>query len=99
MRLGVISMGTADGLRWLHAGRVLVRGRAVPIVGAPSLEHTRVDLTAVPDARVGDEVVVIGRQGDQEITAAEVAAKHGLGPHHVATIVGPRVSRVYVSGG
>jgi alanine racemase len=95
MRLGVVPMGSADGLRWLHAGRVLVRGRAVPLIGAPSLEHTRVDLTAVPDAAVGDEVIVIGRQGSLQITPAEVAAHHGLGLHHVATTVGPRVTRVY----
>jgi alanine racemase len=99
MRLGVIPMGSADGLLWLHAGRVLVRGRAVPIVSGPNLEHTRIDLTQVPDAQVGDEVVIIGRQGVAEITAAEVASRHGLGLHHVATIVGPRVARVYLSGG
>jgi len=97
MRLGVIPMGTADGLAWLHAGRVLVRGHAAPIVGGPNLEHTRIDLTGVPDARVGDEVVIIGRQGEAEITMAEVAARHGLGLHHVATTVGPRVTRVYLS--
>ena len=95
MRLGVVPMGSADGLRWLHAGRVLVRGREAPLIGAPSLEHTRIDLTAVPDAAVGDEVIVIGRQGDLEITPAEVAAHHGLGLHHVATTVGPRVARIY----
>ncbi len=99
MRLGVVPMGSADGLLWLSAGRVLVRGRSVPIVGGPSLEHTRVDLTLAPEARVGDPVVVIGRQGDLEITPAEVAERHGLGLHHVATTVGPRVARVYVSGG
>jgi alanine racemase len=76
---------------------VLVRGRAVPVVGSPSLEHTRIDLTSVPDARVADEVVIIGRQGDAEITVAEVAQHHGLGLHHVATTVGPRVARVYTS--
>lgn len=97
MRLGVIPMGSADGLAWLHAGRVLVRGRAVPLVGGPSLEHTRIDLTSVPDARVGDEVVVIGRQGEAEITVAEVAERHGLGLHHVATTVGARVTRVYIT--
>jgi alanine racemase len=97
MRLGVIPVGLADGLAWLHAGRVLVRGRAVPIVASPSLEHTRIDLTALPEARVGDEVVIIGRQGDAEISVAEVATRHGLGPHQVATIVGPRVGRVYLS--
>jgi len=99
MRLGVIPMGSADGLNWLHAGRVLVRGRSVPIVSAPSLEHTRVDLTAVPEASIGDEVVIIGRQGESEITMAEVAKRHGLGLHHVATTVGPRVTRVYFVGG
>ena len=99
MRLGVVPMGSADGLRWLHAGRVLVRGRVAPIVGSPSLEHTRIDLTGVPGARVGDEVVIIGRQGDLEISPAEVASRNGLGLHHVATTVGPRVARVYYSGG
>jgi alanine racemase len=97
MRLGVVPMGSADGLRWLHAGHVLVRGQAVPVVGSPSLEHTRIDLTAVPAASVGDEVVIIGRQGALEISPAEVAARHGLGLHHVATTVGPRVTRVYFS--
>lgn len=97
MRLGVVPMGSADGLRWLHTGRMLVRGRAAPILGSPALEYTRIDLTGVPDAAVGDEVVIIGRQGDLEITQAEVAAKHGLGLHHVATTLGPRVTRVYFS--
>ena len=95
LRLGVIPMGSADGLLWLHAGHVLVRGRKVPILTAPNLEHTRIDLTGVPDARVGDEVVIIGRQGAAEITLAEVAARHGIGSHHIATTVGPRVARVY----
>jgi alanine racemase len=99
MRLGVIPVGSADGLLWLHAGRVLVRGHAAPIVAGPNLEHTRIDLTGVPGARVGDEVAIIGRQGDLEITLAEVAGRHGLGLHHVATTVGPRVARLYFSGG
>ncbi|HVG78182.1 MAG TPA: alanine racemase [Patescibacteria group bacterium] len=99
MRLGVIPVGLADGMAWLHAGRVLVRGQAAPLVTGPNLEHTRIDLTGVPDACVGDEAVIIGRQGDAEITVAEVAKRHGLGLHHVATTVGPRVTRVYLSGG
>jgi len=99
MRLGVIPMGSADGLNWLHAGRVLVRGRSVPIVSSPSLEHTRIDLTSVPEAAIGDEVVIIGRQGTGEIAMGEVAKRHGLGLHHVATTVGPRVARVYFVDG
>ena len=98
IRLGIIPMGTADGMATLHDGRVLVRGREVPILAGPSLEHTRVDLTAVPDARVGDEVVVIGRQGEAEIPPSAVAARHRLAPHGVALSVRERVARVYLSG-
>ena len=94
MRLGIVPMGLADGLMQLHAGRVLVRGRAAPIVGGPSLEHTRVDLTAVPEAQVGDEVVVIGRQGDAEIALAEVAERQRLPAHALPPLIGPRVARV-----
>jgi alanine racemase len=96
MRLGVIPLGAADGLLHLHAGRVLVRGRSAPILGGPNLEHTRVDLTGVPDARVGDEVVVIGRQGDAEIALAEVAAHQKIAAHVLPTLLGPRVERVWL---
>ena len=98
MRLGIIPLGTADGLGQLHDGRVLVSGRSVPIIASPSLEHTRIDLTTVPDARVGDEVVVIGQQGAAEITPAAVGTRHGLAPHGVALAVRDRVARVYFSG-
>jgi alanine racemase len=98
MRVGVIPIGSADGLGWLHTGRMLVRGRAVPVLARPALEHTRVDLTNVADACLGDEVVIIGRQGDAEITIAEVADHHGLRLNQIATTVGPRVSRIYLAG-
>jgi alanine racemase len=98
VRLGVVPIGASDGLLMLHAGHVLAGGRRVPLLGRPSLEHTRVDLTAVPDARVGDLVTVIGRQGSAEITPADVAAHHGLKPLHVALAIGPRVARTYLPG-
>ena len=99
MRLGVVPIGAGDGFNHLHVGRVLVRGRSVPILAGPSLEHTRVDLTSVPDAAIGDEVVLIGRQGTEEITLDEVGAAHGLHPLHVALVIGPRVARVYLRDG
>jgi alanine racemase len=99
MRLGVIPIGTGDGFHRLHAGRVLVRGRSVPILARPSLEHTRIDLTTVPDAAVGDEVVLIGRQGAAEIDVEEVARRHGADPFALALGIGPRVARVYLRGG
>jgi alanine racemase len=99
MRLGVIPIGAGDGFNRLHAGRALVRGRSVPILAKPSLEHTRLDLTSVPDAVVGDEVVLIGKQGAQEITLDEAARRHELDPLHLALAIGPRVARVYLRDG
>jgi alanine racemase len=99
MRLGVIPIGMGDGFHRLNAGRVLVRGRRVPILARPSLEHTRVDLTTVPDAAVGDEVVLIGTQGGEAITPDEVAKQNGLDPLILALTIGPRVARVYLRSG
>ena len=98
-RLGVIPIGAGDGFHRLDAGAVLVRGRRAPILARPSLEHTRVDLSAVPGAAVGDEVVLVGGQGGEAITVDEVASRHALEPHHVALAIGPRVTRLYVRGG
>jgi alanine racemase len=96
LRLGVIPMGIGDGFNRLNAGCVLVRGRRVPILARPSLEHTRIDLTTVPDATLGDEVVLIGRQGAAEITLDEVADRQAVDPQILALGVGPRVARVYL---
>lgn len=98
MRVAVIPLGRSDGLRSLTCGEVLVRGRRVPIVGRLSLEHTRIDVTDVPDCRAGDEVVVIGRQGGEEIRFADVAAAHELDGPGLTLEVRPSVQRVYGHG-
>jgi len=72
LRVGVIPIGYSDGMARLHAGAVLIRGRRVPLLSPPSLEYTRLDLTGVPDAELGDEVVIIGHQGSESISADEV---------------------------
>jgi len=72
MRLGIVPIGYADGIHRANAGVVLVHGRRVPVLASPSLEYTRIDLTDTPDAQIGDEVVFIGRQGDEIIEAGEV---------------------------
>jgi alanine racemase len=95
VRIAVIPLGRADGLGRLHCGEVLVRGRRAPIVGRLSLEHTRIDVTDIPDCVAGDEVVVIGRQGDDEIAFEEVAALHDLDGVGLTLEVRPSVARVY----
>jgi alanine racemase len=71
-RLGVIPFGRADGMVTVNSGVVLVHGQRAQILGAPSVEHTRIDLTNVPSAKAGDDVVIIGRQGGDEITLQQV---------------------------
>lgn len=78
-RVGVIPFGVTDGQRRVSSPSVahaLVRGRRVPVLGT-SLEHTVVDLAGVPDAAVGDQVLLVGTDGDQQITLAEWAASTG----------------------
>jgi alanine racemase len=80
----------------LSAGWVLVRGRRVALLGPLSLEHARLDLSTAPEAEPGDQVVIIGAQGDERITVAEVlAANPGLPETALALQVGGSVRRVY----
>jgi alanine racemase len=72
MRIGVVPIGYSDGIDAANCGVALVRGERAPIVASASLEHTRLDLTAIPDACEGDEVVFVGFQGSASISAEEV---------------------------
>jgi alanine racemase len=98
--IAVIPAGYADGLDTRLGGRgdVLIRGSRVPIVGAVSMDMITVDVTDVGDVQPGDEVVLLGRQGDeswQQIDAREVAAAIGTIPWEVVCRLGTRVERHY----
>jgi alanine racemase len=95
MRIGVIPMGLADGLAQLTSGEVLVRGRRSPVIGI-FFEHARLDLTDLPEASAGDEVVVIGRQGGDEITLDEVAERLPFPSLSPASLVRESVPKVYI---
>ncbi len=94
--IAVIPVGYADGFRRApyHWGQVLVRGRRAPIVGRVTMDQTMIDVTAIPGVRVGDEVVLIGRQGNDEITAEEVAARLGTINYEVVSGILARVPRI-----
>jgi alanine racemase len=98
--IGIVPAGYADGLDTRLSGRgvVLGRGRRAPIVGGVSLDMIAVDVTDL-NAVPGDEVVLIGRQGDEEITAREVAAAIGSIPWEVVCRLGTRVERRYEAEG
>jgi alanine racemase len=94
-RVGVIPFGKVDGGGRCHADHVLVRGMRVPILGGPSLEYMRLDLSTIDDADAGDEVVLIGRQGSAHISLAEACAVRGATPSDLAMAIGPAVLRTW----
>ncbi|MGS0897556.1 alanine racemase [Burkholderia stagnalis] len=71
-RVGILPIGFRDNFDGVHAGYVLVNGKRAPVLGAASLEVTRVDLTHIPDARTGDAAVIFGEQGDEAITLRDL---------------------------
>ena len=98
--IAVVPAGYADGVDTRLSGRgvVLIRGRRVPIVGAVSMDMLTVDVTDVGVVEPGDEVVILGRQGDeswQRIDAREMAAAVGMIPWEVLCRLGTRVERAY----
>jgi alanine racemase len=95
-RIAVIPVGYADGFRRApsHWGEVLVRGQRAPIVGRVCMDQTMVDVTHIPEAQQGDEVVLIGRQGEDEITVEEVASCLGTINYEVISEILARVPRV-----
>ncbi len=100
-RVATIPMGYADGLRLTepNRGAVLINGRRAPVVGRMMMDCVVVDVTALPAVRVGDEVVVIGKSGRNEITAVEVAEWCDSSPYEVFCSLGRRVRRVYTRAG
>lgn len=96
-RIATVPMGYGDGLfrAASNRGHMLVRGALVPIVGNVSMDLTTLDVTDIEDAAIGDEVVVLGTQGDAVLTADAVAHAAGTIAYEVLTNVSRRVPRVY----
>ena len=98
-RIAVIPIGYADGFRrkpnnW---GEVLVRGQRAPIVGRVCMDQCMIGVTHIPGVRMGDEVVLIGAQGDDRIRAEDVAVKLGTNNYETTSLVTARVPRVYLA--
>ena len=99
--IGLVMCGYADGLpRSLsNRGSMIVRGKRVPIVGRVCMDMCMVDVTDVPEVEVGDEVVIIGRQGEMEITVDELADLCGTISYEVLCGISARVPRLYLRAG
>ncbi len=105
-RLAVVPVGYGDGYPWRLTNRaeVLLRGHRVPVAGAVSMDLTLLDVTDIEvetgrPVAVGEGVVLLGRQGDDVITAVELAEHAGTIPWEVTCALGLRLPRRYVRGG
>jgi alanine racemase len=95
-RMAVVPAGYADGLDTRLAGRMdaLVRGHRAPIVSSVCMDMMTIDVTGLT-VEPGDDVVLIGRQGEDEITVSEMAGRVGTIPYELLCRVGTRIERVY----
>ena len=98
MRLALIAAGYADGLDRRLGNRfsLLVRDQRAPLVGRISMDQSVLDVTEIPDVEPGDEVVIIGTQGRESLTAFDHADAAGTIPWEVFTRISPRVRRVEI---
>jgi len=100
-RIATLPIGYADGYRRAlsNCGRVLVRGRWAPVVGLVSMDLTLIDVTDVPEAAPGDEVILIGEQNGHTLTAEDLAGITGTLSYEITSGIGGRVPRRLVGTG
>ncbi|MBW2673575.1 MAG: alanine racemase [Deltaproteobacteria bacterium] len=100
-RIATIPVGYGDGYGAVmsNQGEALIRGRRAPIVGRISMDMCTVDVTHLPDCEIGDEVVLMGRQGDEYLSAGEIAEKAGTISYEILCALGKRAPRVFVDKG
>lgn len=97
-KVGIVPFGYDDGLPWRlsGAGQVLVEGRAAPIVGRISMDQMQVDLTDIPGASIGAEVLLYGTHNGHTLRPEQVSQTAGTIPYELLTRLGERVHRIYI---
>jgi alanine racemase len=97
--IGTIAIGYADGYNRLlsNQAEVLIRGKRAPIIGRVCMDLTMVDVTDIQGVAQGDEVILIGEQNGESITADKIAQKTSTISYEVLTSISSRVKRVYLS--
>jgi alanine racemase len=98
MRIGVLAVGYADGLphRLSNKGRILASGTPAAIIGTVSMDLTTIDLGNAPALKPGDEVTILGQEGDARLDAQQIARLAGTISYNILCGIGVRVKRVYV---
>ena len=97
--IAVAPVGYADGLRRTPSTwrEVLIHGRRAPLVGRVSMEKITLNVSRIPGVKAGDEVVLLGQQGDDCVSADEIAGWIRSNNYEVVTSIAPRVPRTYIS--
>src|SRR6266853_1398036 len=97
-KVGIVPFGYDDGLPWRlsGSGQVLVEGRPAPIVGRISMDQMQVDLTDIPGAGIGAEVLLYGTRNGHTLRPEKVAEDAGTIPYELLTRLGERVHRIYI---
>ena len=100
-RIATIPVGYGDGYGVImsNQGEALIRGRRVPLVGRVSMDMCTLDVSRLPECEVGDEVVLLGRQGGEYIPANDIAAKAKTISYEVLCALGKRAPRVFIQKG
>ncbi|MDP2840157.1 MAG: alanine racemase [Syntrophales bacterium] len=100
-RIATIPVGYGDGFGWplSNQGEALIRGKRVPIAGRISMDMCTLDISRVPECAVGDEVVLMGEQGGERITADGIAAKVHSISYEILCALGKRAPRVFLQQG
>ena len=98
-KIATIGIGYADGYSRLNSGKisVLVGGKKCPVVGNICMDQCMIDVSAVPDVKLGDEVVILGKQGDEEISADDLAAINGTINYEITCCFDLRIPKVYMN--
>jgi alanine racemase len=98
--VATLPVGYADGYRRLLSNNyeVLVHGTRAPVIGRVCMDMTMIDVTHITGAAVGDEVILMGRQGEAEISTDEMAERLSTINYEITCLVGRRVPRVYING-
>ena len=101
MRIATIPAGYGDGYpRGLsNKGSVLIRGKRAAVLGRVCMDQFMVDVTKIPDAKEGDEVILIGRDGEDAITMEELGDLSGRFNYELACDLGKRIPRVFYRHG
>lgn len=101
MRIATVGIGYADGYpRSLSGhGSVLVDGKRAPILGRICMDQLMIDVSNIPEAKEGDEITLLGRDGAEEITMEELAAQSGVFHYEIPCLINKRVPRIYVDNG